>query len=130
MTIYAVIILSVSLNVSLCVSAPSESTQTDTGRIEPEKAQETKFDDTTPEVAIRSFYTALAKGDAKSARKLLVSPEKMIEWTEIQAKLSVEFKRFGSAAVEEFGDDGKVLQVPVPAETARQKDAQWPISHP
>ncbi len=80
-----------------------------------------KFGDQSPEAAIRSFYTALATGDAPTARSLLVSPTKMHEWVEVQIRMSNSFRRFGTAAVERFGDEGKALQFPVPAELALLK---------
>jgi len=80
-----------------------------------------KLDDVTPEAAICTFYNALARGDARSASRLLVTPAEMAEWTEIQANMSVSFQRLGAAAVSQFGDDGKLLQVSVPAETVLRK---------
>ncbi len=80
-----------------------------------------KFGDQTPEAAIRSFYTALATGGAPTARSLLVSPTKMHEWVEVQVRMSNSFRRLGEAAVKQFGEEGKVLQFPVPAELALVK---------
>ncbi len=99
-----------------------------------------KFGDQTPEAAIRSFYTALATSDARTARHLLVSPRKMDEWVKVQARMSSSFRRLSAAAVEHLGDDGKALHVAVPAEFVLQKlatikptqtggQAVWPI-HP
>ena len=96
-------------------------------------------DDSTPEAAIRTFFGALAKGDSRSALQLLTSPDKMAEWAEIQAKTSLAFKHLGMAAVARFGDEGKSLQLPVPAELSLQKletvkpvldgdTAKWPVN--
>ena len=98
-----------------------------------------KVDDSTPEAAIRAFYLALASGNSRSARQLLAAPDEMAEWTEIQARTSIAFKHLGRAAVARFGEEGKSLQVPVPAEIALRKletvkpaldgdTAEWPAN--
>ena len=95
--------------------------------------------DDTPEAAIRAFYGALARGDSRSARHLLATPDELAEWVEIQARTSVAFKHLGESAIARFGDQGKSLQVPVPAEVAVQKldtvkpvadgdTAEWPAN--
>jgi hypothetical protein len=80
-----------------------------------------KIDDSTPEAAIRSFFGALAAGDSRSALQLLASPKEMSEWVEIQAKTSTAFKQLGEAAIAKFGEEGKTLQVPIPAALSLQK---------
>jgi hypothetical protein len=87
-----------------------------------------EIDDSTPEAAIRSFYGAIAKGDSKSALQLLTMPDELEEWAEIQARTSLVFRQLGEAAVKRFGDEGKSLQGPVPAEaTVRKLDSIAPI---
>lgn len=80
-----------------------------------------KIDDSTPEAAIRSFYGALARKDSRSACQLLTTPDEMAEWSEVQAKTSASFKHLGTAAVARFGDEGRSLQLPIPAEAALRK---------
>jgi hypothetical protein len=80
-----------------------------------------RFGDETPEAAIRSFYTALASCDTVTACWLLVSPAKMKKWVEVQARMSSSFRHLGSAAGERFGEEGKSLQLPPPAELALLK---------
>jgi hypothetical protein len=106
---------------------------------EPAAKETVKIEDDTPEAAIRTFYRALAKGDARIAGQMLVRPKEMAEWVEIQAKQSVAFQRLGTAAVARFGEEGKALVIPVPAEVAVQKletvkpvvkgdGAEWPVN--
>lgn len=80
-----------------------------------------ELQDNTPEAAIRSFYTALANGDATTASQLLESSDKMAKWVEVQIDQTNAFRQLGMAAISRFGEDGKVLQVPVPAESALKK---------
>ena len=86
-----------------------------------DKAPSPNVRDKTPELAIRSFFTALSNGDTDGACELLVSPKKMRQYCKIQTEITGAFKNLADAAEAAFGDDGKVLQLPNPALEAMKR---------
>ena len=133
------------ITIALCLCCVfAQTTQLDCGATE-FLARQVEFDDETdseegtPVAAIRAFYTALAEGRGDAARRFLVSPDDMGEWVEIQIKVTSAFKRLGTEAVAQFGEEGKSLQVPAPATLVLKKldeikpivdgdSARWPIN--
>ena len=71
--------------------------------------------DSTPEAALRTFYEALAKGDANLARRVVVPHDLASEFIDTQVELTEGFLHLGKAGVAQFGEEGKALQPPLPA---------------
>lgn len=82
------------------------------------KPAEVKFDLSTPKGAMKTFMTALMRGDADSAKKAVIAEAAETKFIDEMAAATASFKKLADAAKVKYGDEGKTI-APFASDDAR-----------